>query len=190
MAAVVIDSYVDDDKVVKEEAKKVILEIVKSAHGILYGKTVLYKAFYFAHLYYWRENLLPLTEHPIVRLSSGPGIYEGDVLLGELEAEGKLRIIKRPHGPYTEFIFTLLEADAPIELDEGQQSAIRDAVLFIKDKSAVELFEITHDNSRSWHTTPPRGELNIYVDLMDDTEYARMQKGMVESADILNAIFR
>lgn len=186
MAAVVTDQEADT----RAQAKKVILEIVKSANGIWHRKTALYQAFYFAHLYFWRENLLPLTEHPIVRLPAGPGIDEGDVLLEELQAEGKLRIIKRPHGPYTEFTFELLEADAPSDLDEGRQSAIRDAVQFVKDKSSVELFEITLDHSRSWHAAQSGGELNIHVDLMGETEYARMQKSMVESANIINAVFK
>ena len=52
-------------------AQQVLLELIQDAGGVWEGKKRLYKAFYFAHLYYAEERPGLLTDWPIVRM---PGL--------------------------------------------------------------------------------------------------------------------
>lgn len=153
-----------------ESAKAVICELLAAAGGTLSGKVRLNKAFYFAHLYYWRDAAGVLTDYPIVRMPFGPGINAGSDLLGELEEAGVLEITTQPNGPYQEYVYRLLR-DVHLEPDTPRTEAIREAITLVKGRTAVELSELTHDYSRSWQTTPDGTEMDIYADLLSDEEF-------------------
>jgi hypothetical protein len=55
------------------DAQRLVLELIRSAGGAWDGKARLFKAFYFAHLYYARSEPGILTDWPIVRTPRGPG---------------------------------------------------------------------------------------------------------------------
>lgn len=172
----------------REEAKDVLCQILVAAGGELKKKVALYKAFYFAHLYYWQTGEGTLTDYPIVRMPQGPGIEQGNVLLRELEAEGKIRIEKERNGPFAEYSFALVEPYR-VDRNDPRYLAIDNAVDFIKEKSSKELSEITHEHSRSWQKANDGEELNIYVDLLDDEEYITIQKHLNEAEDMVNSVF-
>ena len=52
----------------REQAKDVLCQILVAAGGELKKKVALYKAFYFAHLYYWQTGEGTLTDYPIVHM--------------------------------------------------------------------------------------------------------------------------
>jgi hypothetical protein len=62
----------------RAKADAVIIELLRTAAGEWTGKTKLYKAFYFAHLYFANEHPGQLTDWPIARMPEGPGIHQGD----------------------------------------------------------------------------------------------------------------
>ena len=173
---------------VAEQAKDVICQIIAAAGGELKGKIVLYKAFYFAHLYHWKECDVTLTDYPIVRMPQGPGIANGNLLLPELQSEGRICIDFEPEGPYREYSFSLARPYS-IDRSDPRCRAIEQAVAFVKDNSATELSRITDDNSRSWRQATDGEELNIYIDLMEDEEYLEMQRRLSATADMVNRVF-
>lgn len=157
-----------------EAAKSVICDLIAAAGGVLCGTVRLNKAFYFAHLYYWRDEKDVLTDYPIVRLPNGPCIDDYEILLEELARDGRIAISTRPLGPYSETVYRLVE-DRPVEHDSARASAIMSAVEFVESHSAVELTEITHEHSRSWQETPNGKEMNIYADLLSDEQIWEMK---------------
>src|SRR6266545_3869086 len=64
------------------------------------GKTKLSRAFYFAHLYYARDEPGILTDWHIVRTPQDPGIHNQVVLLKGLVKNGFLTIEAIHEGPY------------------------------------------------------------------------------------------
>lgn len=149
------------------QAKQVILELIRAAGGSWAGKTKLYKAFYLAHLYYADREPGFLTSWPIVRMPNGPGVDQGDELLEELVFARDLDLESIKIGPYPSTTYHLAEgAGRATELSEAAIRAIQDAVQFVSPKSAQELSDLTHDFSRSWNTAKDGEELNIYIDLI------------------------
>jgi hypothetical protein len=175
---------VDDEK-----AKQVICQIIAAAGGRLEGKLRLFKAFYFAHLYYWQHGTGVLTDYPIVRMPMGPGIDRSEVLFGALQSEGKIRIGSRPNGPFREYIYELA---MPVEIDPSnpQYQAIEEAVEWVRSKTAGELSQETHLYSRSWRNETDGQVLDIYSDLLNDEEYDEVQKGLAEAAGLVHDAFR
>ena len=68
----------------RDRAKKVIVEIIRQAGGELTATARLYKAFYFAHLYYAETAPGYLSDWPIVKMPTGPGIHSCGGLVLEL----------------------------------------------------------------------------------------------------------
>ncbi len=172
----------------KEQAKEVICLILAAAGGELKKKVALYKAFYYAHLYYWRESEGTLTDYPIVRMPQGPGIDDAKNLLEELETEGRIRICKEQYGPYHEYAYALKQPYT-IDPNDARYRAIEKAVEFVKDRSTAELSQITHDYSRSWQQAANGEELNIYIDLLEEEEYAALRQRLSQTEEMVNRVF-
>jgi hypothetical protein len=171
-----------------EEAKQVICQIIAAAGGRLEGKLRLFKAFYFAHLFYWQHGTGILTDHPIVRMPMGPGIDKSEALLGALQREGQIRVGTRANGPFREYVY---ELTTPVEIDpsNARYRAIEEAVEWVRDKSAGELSLETHLYSRSWRSGADGQVLDIYSDLLDDEEYESVRKGLVDAAGLIHDAF-
>lgn len=172
----------------REQAKDVICQILAAAGGELKKKTALYKAFYYAHLYYWQEYEGTLTDYPIVRMPSGPGIDNGGGLLQELEAEGRICSEFYPVGPFIEHAFVLTQPYM-VDPSDPRYRAVEKAVDFVKEKSSTELSQITHDYSRSWLQSMDGEELNIYIDLLGDDEYIALKQRINETEEMVNGVF-
>jgi hypothetical protein len=160
----------------KNRAKQIIVEIIRLHDGELPTKTCLFKAFYFAHLYYAKSAPDYLSDWPIVRMPNGPGIDGADRLLQEMVDENVLDCRIARVGPYDAVKYRLKKDVIPDSLSVEHIGAIKAAVDFVKGKSATELSNITHEYSRSWQMASNGEELNIYVDLEPEEEYVqRMQ---------------
>jgi hypothetical protein len=157
----------------KNRALRIIAEIIRQAGGELTGTTRLYKAFYFAHLYYAESAPGYLSDWPIVKMPNGPGIDSGNQLIAEMKDAGVLSTDHVHVGPFQAMRFRLSgkeplgDALAPEAVD-----AIRRAVQLVQDKAAGELSELIRDFSRSWNLAKEGEELNTYIDLIPDDEYA------------------
>ncbi len=171
-----------------EAAEEVLLDILAIKGGRHESKTLLYKAFYLAHLFYWGEHDGVLTKYPIVKMPQGPGIDAGDALIqGLIDRDLVHREIERK-GPYRCEVFTL-RVKREIDPENPRQQAVRAAVDFLGDKTAAEVSSWIHEFSRSWRDAPSGAELNIYLDLLTDEEFERVQRSSIEAAQLVRDAF-
>jgi len=160
----------------KHRAKQVLLEIIRQAGGEFTRKTSLFKAFYFAHLIYAERQAGYLSDWPIVKMPHGPGVEAADVLLSELTASGVMATDHETIGPYSATKYRFTGKELPGEpLPGGAVEAIKEAVEFVQNRSAVELSELTHEFSRSWNAAKEGEHLNIYIDCIPDDEYEKRE---------------
>lgn len=164
----------------RERAKQIITEIIRCAGGSIEGKTRLFKVFYLAHLFYAESCPDYLSDWPIVRMPHGPGIGDADELFSAMKREGLLEIREKRVGPYPAFEFRTLAARVASELSLDAIKAIRQAVDFVAGMTASELSELTHQYSHCWKRASDGETLNIYIDLLDEAEYAEMSKRVEE----------
>jgi len=165
-------------------AEQVILEIARQSPGDeIIGKTRVFKAFYLAHLFYADEFPGYLTEWPIVRMPHGPGVEGFDELIAALVRSGILEAETTRVGPYPSTKYRATKKGLQQrELSDNAVKAVRQAVEFIEGKTGAQLSDITHEFSISWNEAKDGVELNIYKDLLDDEEHAKM-KGAVADLD-------
>lgn len=158
----------------RTDAKRVIVELIRKADGEMIGKTRLFKAFYFAHLIYFENNPGLLTDWPIARMPQGPGIHKSEELFAQLVTEGHLVIEQVHENVYPEYRYRL-NGTSPVlaPLPADADLAIQRAVDFVKDKTAVQLSQLTHEYSRSWIEGKSGDILDIYIDVIPDDEYER-----------------
>ncbi len=156
----------------RELAKQVVAEIVRQSPGDeLAGKVKLFKAFYFAHLYYARDTVGYLTEWPIVKMPNGPGIDGFALLIDELVQDGIVETEGTRIGPYNATLYRATGRQSKSPLPEDAVKAIRKAVEFVSDKTGAQLSDITHEFSRSWNDVEEGQPLSIYLDLLSDEDY-------------------
>ena len=167
-------------------AKDIIVELIRQAGGMFEGTTRLYKAFYFAHLFYFESSGRMLSDWPIVRMPGGPGIDRGASILRALQDDGVLVKSARPKGPYNETVYRLL-SEVETDLDLAGRIAIKDACTFVENKTAETLSSLTHEWSRSWNHADSGEELNIYLDLLSDEDYELQLSQLQESQEAIKA---
>jgi hypothetical protein len=159
----------------RDEAKETICDLIAAAGGVFNGKVRLHKAFYYAHLFYWREGDGVLTAHPIVRAPQGPFIDEAERLIDELVGEGALAVGTAPVGPFQETVYHL-QAGRDVDPASPRGRAIRQAVDFVVNRSAAELSDLTHEHSVSWQSTENGREMDIYLDVLPAETLAEMRR--------------
>ncbi len=170
------------------DAIGVLKTIIEASGGEFQGKVRLYKAFYFAHLFYWRDFQDILTDYPIVKMPHGPGIDNGDELIDKMIGQGDVSVSFQLNGPYKEATYKLTSR-FEIDPNEVRYQAIEKAVKFIEGKSARELSEITHENSKSWLMVNDGEEMNIYLDVLDDEEFSLIQNNLAEAKKRMAEVF-
>jgi hypothetical protein len=171
----------------RQKAKVILAAIVQTAGGSFNGKTRLYKAFYVAHLLHFRDHNGVLSDYPVIRMPRGPAVDSGDALLSELRDEGVLVLSQRPVGPYLEEVFTLSRPYSP--LCPAESESVRRAVEWIAGKPATELSEWTHEFSNTWADTPNGHPMNIYADLLSESEYAELKERHQQAGGLVDAVF-
>jgi Antitoxin SocA-like, Panacea domain len=161
----------------RTDAKRVIIELIRKADGEVTGKTRLFKAFYFAHLNYFEQHPGLLTDWPIARMPQGPGIHKSEELFDQLVKDGYLLIERVHENVYPEYRYRLTSKSNELRpLPEDADLAIQRAMDFVKDKTAVQLSQFTHEYSRSWNEGKSGDILDIYIDVIPDDEYERRKK--------------
>ena len=158
--------------------KRVILEILRKSDGEFDGKTRLYKACYFAHLFYFENKHGILTDCEFARLPQGPGIDQGEVLLEELRNEGVIVCELVHKGPYPEYRYRLTDKgkDLAADLSPGIDLAIQRTVDFVRDKTATQLSQYTHEYSKAWNEGENGQLIDIYIDVIPDADYYRRKR--------------
>jgi hypothetical protein len=171
-------------------ARDIILEILRSADGEWTGKTRLFKAFYFAHLYYADQHPGLLTDWPLERMPQGPGIHYSEELFADLVKSGEMTVEPvHEEGPYPESRYRLTAKGAAAARPSAAACwATEKAVSFCQGKTAAQLSQITHERSRSWIQAKDGDVLNIYLDLIPDDEYSKRAKDIADLDRQLTAI--
>ena len=173
----------------RELAKKIILEIVHASGGTFDGATRLYKAFLFAHLYYFDDSCKILSNWPIVHMPHGHGIDDGDALIEELVAEGRLAVFHTQNGPYKEVRY-VLQGEWQTDLPQDASQAIERTARCIEGKTGTELSRLIHDHSPSYNSGRSGEELDIYIDAIADDEYVREESRIRTIARSVLEVFR
>lgn len=156
----------------RERAKLTMLRLVAASNGRLVGKLRLYKAFYCAHLLYFRETGLELTGYSIVHMTNGPGIDNADDLIEELEQEGTLLETVGNGDREKECVYTTV-GGGQLEEDPEKAEAIRMAVEWANALDEEELKAASHN--RSWKESGNGREQNIFVDVLPDADVIRIR---------------
>jgi hypothetical protein len=158
----------------KAAAKRLILKILAISGGQLEAVSRLNKAFYAAHIIYWRDRQGVLTDYPVVKLPNGPGIDRFEELLEELESDGLIERVEGTKGPYKQ-TSVILKAAVHVDPSEPDFEAIRRAVRWVKGHTTRELSDWTHDQP-SYIGQPEMGhEQAIYLDALKEEEYERIR---------------
>lgn len=153
----------------REMVKAILLEIILQSDGRFNGRTRLYKAFYIAHLFHFRDSSGILSNWSIVHMPQGHGIHDGERIIREMEEAGLIRRETVHTGPYPEDCYT---ANRPYDhglLDAQARQSIGKAVVFVADKSGKDLSAISHEQF-SYISGQSGKELPIYLDLLTDEE--------------------
>lgn len=168
----------------RQKAMMVLCGILQASGGSLTGKIRLYKAFYRAHLNYWRDQGEVLTRYPIVRMPMGPGIHEADALIAHMAATGQIRHTVGTPGREREERFELL-GDCAWEKDSPEYESIKAAAEWANGLEGHELSELTHQTSRSWQEAVDGEELDIYADEADPDRVQRVRETAAHYAEVL-----
>lgn len=169
------------------EAERILLGIIQENGGFYEGRTRLYKAFYDAHLFYWRETGTALTTHPVVHMPNGPGIDKGSEILAKLEREGRIVRRQRNVGPYKEDVYQLC-AGEPVALSIKEKAAIESAIEWVGNKTASQISRESHERSRTWRDADERGgggkELHIFLDTLSEEAFERKKMAVEQVREL------
>ena len=167
-----------------ETAKRIILAIVHEAGGRFRGKTRLYKAFYAAHLWYWKQSAGILSDYPIARMPKGPGIHRGDDLLRQLVADGSLEIQLDRSGLYPEYVYRTV-GPGP-EVTQEERHAIGKAVQWVAGRDATQAVQEIHEFSRTWNEAKDGEILDVYRDLLTDEQEEETRAAVGKARELID----
>jgi hypothetical protein len=170
-----------------ELAKQIVAEILRCSGGRVDSKGRLFKVFYYAHLFYAKNNPDYLSDWPIVRMPHGPGIGDAPDLFSSMAQDGTLEIRNTNVGPYPATEFRSKSGDMPA-LPLAAIDAIREAVAFTKHKTASELSELTHQYSNAWKSGQDGDRLNVCDDLLTEEEFLKLRDRVKQGLADLKAI--
>ncbi len=173
----------------RKQAQQIIVEIIRQSADPFEGKTRLYEAFYLSHLFYYLDSDSLLSDWPIVHMTHGPGIDEGEQLLAELSASGIIETKHGLKGPYPEERYQLLTGE-PSPLNRDECDAIRKSVAFMSGMTGAELSTLLHDRSFSWNHGKPGDQLNIYLDLFTKEQRHRERLRNERLQKVISTVFR
>jgi len=162
----------------RTNARELVLEILRQAGPNGLGKTKLFKAFYFAHVYYAKERPERLTDWPIARMPQGPGIHNHGELLGGMQRDGSVTVELVSEGPYREYRYRVADVAAGQGLDGAALAAVREAASYCMDKTAAQLSEITHEYSRAWNGARDGDVIDVTLDAIEPGEYEEREQGL------------
>jgi hypothetical protein len=97
--------------------------------------------------------------------------------LNELVLSGVLARNQAAVGPHTATAYRLTGKPLPGDtLPQPAVHAVEQAASFVRGKGATELSDLTQEFSRSWNSAQEGQELNIYIDLIPDDEFAAREQ--------------
>lgn len=170
----------------KERGKQVIGEIIRQMGGRLTSKAAIVQAYYQAHLAYAESQAGYLSLWPLVKQPTGPSIKNLDNLLGEMVAEGMLRIDDTSTNGASAMQLELNELRPDDRLGAEAQEAIRVATATTESLPDIRDFRTL----RSWNTAAIGDEMNIYLDSIPDAEFATRQDRLQSMSATLKSLWQ
>ena len=171
----------------REKAKQIILAIIQENGGVFCGTTRLYKAFYHAHLFFWKEHRGALSFYPVVHMPKGPGIDQSRELVRELRfVDEKIDVTQRPSGDYTEDVYKV-KGRLTLNLTEAELDAVRKALGVVEGKGSLKVSAESH--GPSFYATKDGEEQNIYLDTLSDLEFEEMQARQARIHALVSQVF-
>lgn len=177
-----------------DDAKRIIAAIIAAAGGDFTGRTRLYKAFYRAHVEFWKAKSRLMTRHRVVWMPHGPGIDQGESLIDEMANEGTISktTICYPNNDMSSERYVLLQ-ETPIQVSDDELSAIHSALGWLATMTASQASHKSHVDSRAWNLADGarlRGHpLSYELDALTDEEYARLDRAYAATRDQLSGLF-
>lgn len=165
----------------RERAKQIIAEIIRAAGGMLSSKTELVRVYWRAHLVFAESRPTYLSFWPLLKTAAGPAIKDVDRLLGELVADGILEIDEAKTDGATGLQLKLTGQPAPGEIAAEAFEAIEKAVA--QRAQPIDLAD--YRSLRCWNEASDGGELNIYLDLIPEAEFADRKQRLQHLASAL-----
>ena len=173
----------------RESAKRILCALLQHNGGAFKGQTLLYKAFYWAHLYYWKEFPGVLTTYPFARMPYGPGIHGGEDLLFEMQRDNLIRIEDRnPTDPYGARSFRLT-MDFSVNLTPKERRAVEYGLKKVRGRRAFQASREAHGWSRSWKRSRDGQVINIYEDLLTERQFQENWAANRAAAKIADRVF-
>ncbi len=170
----------------RDEVKRVIAAIVQVNGGRLESKTALFKAFYAAHIVYWRRSEGLLSTWPMARMPEGPGIDDHKALLREMEGDGWLRIEKRLDGPHWEHIFV---STRKVAVAPEEEEAIKAGLAWLDGRKGKAASLWSKEVGRIWHHRENGDLLDIYIDALDEDEITETEQRLEETRHLIDEFF-
>jgi hypothetical protein len=157
-----------------DKAKNIVCALVHLSGGTFEGKTRLNKAFWWAHVFHYRNQSGLLSKYPIARLPEGPVIDDCDALLVNLEREGRIEIGEQPKGDYNETVIKL--TSAPPMLEEDEMISLKESIAWIRGKSAAAVSKESHQLSVAWQKGKNGEIMDLAFDALDNDDAKEMAK--------------
>lgn len=177
-----------------ERAQAVLLAAVIAAGGRWATKTTLWKAFWWAHVESMRTLGAELTDHQIVRLPHGPAPDNGDDLLEGLVRSGQLkqRTEKRDHHRVTLFDVPDLAGAkkwVATRLRRASVGVVAEAAKKFASMTADEASQFSHKFSHEWRHRGNGQPMDIYCDLLSESDLANAIIDSREDSEALAGVF-
>lgn len=165
-----------------ETAKRIVCALIAEAGGRFEGKTRLNKAFWWAHVHYYKHHRGLLSQYPIARLPEGPAIDDADDLLVSLEREGRIELAQEPvpNQPEPQAVYILKQQ--PTTLGDDALDSIHAASEWIRGRYGTAASEESHRLSRGWQNGRNGDVIDIALDALTPDDY-QATKEEIEKID-------
>lgn len=176
------------------ENKRIVAAIVQENGGEFRNKTNLFKAYYWAHRFFYEDHEGLLTrKHRMVHLPMGPGIDEHDLIFGEMVDEGSLEVLSNPFKnrdgkDCAQFVFRSVGPN--VELTADERDSISRGIARVRSMTAADASHDSHENSRTWRDSNNGEPIDIYVDTLDDDEFEEATRSLGEAEAEVQAALR
>lgn len=167
----------------RETTKRLILKLIQAYGGTLKGKTRLFKAYYYAHLAYWKLCQQMLTTSTIARMDGGPGIDGAAGILNELVDEGLIAIGSEESGMSRPTVVYSLKVEFPLDDDNLEDKAVKQAWEKTHRLPGGALSQKTHRDSRAWERGENGDIIDVYFDAADAEELDQLRAARKRAAE-------
>lgn len=156
----------------KEKLKQVLHHIISKV-GTLdnVGKTVLFKILYFSDFDYYEINEKSITGERYFKLPNGPAPSDFDLIIPELEKEGKIKKFDTTYKKFPQIKFiSLCEPNLSL-LDANELKMVERAINKLSNMTASQVSGYSHEDM-PWKATKDREEIDYELVFYRDPAFS------------------